>query len=36
MANIINDIKKKENEEQKNKNNIKKMIFQNMENIFFN
>ena len=36
MANIIDDIKKKQNEEQKNKNNIKKMIFQNMENIFFN
>ena len=36
MANIINDIKRKENEEQKNKNNIKKQIFQNMENIFFN
>ena len=36
MANIIDDIKKKQNEEQKNKNNIKKIIFQNMENIFFN
>ena len=36
MANIIDDIKKKQNEEQTNKNNIKKMIFQNMENIFFN
>ena len=36
MANIIEDIKKKKNEEQINKNNIKKMIFQNMENIFFN
>ena len=36
MANIIGDIKKKQNEEQRNKNNIKKMIFQNMENIFFN
>ena len=36
MANIIDDIKKKKNEEQINKNNIKKMIFQNMENIFFN
>ena len=36
MANIIDDIKKKQNEEQENKNNIKKMIFQNMENIFFN
>jgi ribosomal protein L15 len=36
MANIIDDIKKKKNEEQENKNNIKKMIFQNMENIFFN
>jgi hypothetical protein len=36
MANIIDDIKKKQNEEQMNKNNIKKMIFQNMENIFFN
>ena len=36
MANIIDDIKKKQNEEQKNKNNIKKMIFQNMESIFFN
>ena len=35
MANIIDDIKKKQNEEQMNKNNIKKMIFQNMENIFF-
>ena len=36
MANIIDDIKKKQNEEQKNKNKIKKEIFQNMENIFFN
>ena len=36
MANIIDDIKKKQDEEQKNKNNIKKMIYQNMENIFFN
>ena len=36
MANIIDDIKKKKNEEQINKNNIKKMTFQNMENIFFN
>ena len=36
MANIIDDIKKKQNEEQKNKNNIKKIIFQNMENLFFN
>ena len=36
MANIIDDIKKKQNEEQTNKNNIKKMIYQNMENIFFN
>ena len=36
MANIIDDIKKKQNEEQTNKNNIKKMIFQNIENIFFN
>ena len=35
MANIIDDIRKKQNEEQMNKNNIKKMIFQNMENIFF-
>ena len=36
MTNIIDDIKKKQNEEQINKNNIKKMIFQNVENIFFN
>ena len=36
MANIIDDIKKKQTEEQINKNNIKKMIFKNMENIFFN
>ena len=36
MVNIIDDIKKKQDEEQKNKNNIKKMIYQNMENIFFN
>ena len=36
MANIIDDIKKKQNKEQENKNNMKKMIFQNMENIFFN
>ena len=34
MINIIDDIKKKENEEQENKNNIKKRIFKDMENLF--
>ena len=36
MMNIINDIKKKENEEKENKNNIKKKIFKDMENILIN
>ena len=36
MINIIDDIKKKENEEQENKNNIKKKIFRDLENKFFN
>ena len=34
MINIIDDIKKKENEEQENKNSIKKKIFKDMANIF--
>ena len=36
MMNIINDIKKKENEEQENKNNIKKKIFKDMANMLMN
>ena len=36
MINIIDDIKKKENKEQENKNNIKKKIFKDMENMFIN
>ena len=36
MMNIINDIKKKENEEKENKNNIKKKIFKDMENMLIN
>ena len=36
MFNIIDDIKKKENEKQENKNNIKKKIFEDMANKFIN
>ncbi len=36
MINIIDDIKKKENEEQKNKNDIKKKIFKDLANKFIN
>ena len=36
MINIIDDIKKKENEEKENKNNIKKKIFKDMTNLFIN
>ena len=36
MINIIDDIKKKENEEQENKNNIKKKIFKDMSHLFMN
>ena len=36
MMNIINGIKKKENEEKENKNNIKKKIFKDMENMLIN
>ena len=36
MINIIDDIKKKENKEQENKNNIKKKIFKDLANLLIN